>query len=180
MKRFFIGIAVMSVAVLGLAGCDKSDDSAAASDTIAVEQTEKGKTKQDKQDSDVVAEPVEDQEPTPSGDQTTQEACAMLIDPLTTGYESLVDIDETVFENPAGVVEVWVKLGETFDTYSKTVGNPEIAALAERVSVTLEPMIEVLRRVYVEHDYTALTEMEPASEAFFDAYEDLLQACSML
>lgn len=68
-------------------------------------------------------------------------------------------------------------MSEAFADFGETVKNPEVATLSTAVGTTGNALTDLLQKIYVDNDLSAMGEFTEANDAFFAAYEELLGLC---
>lgn len=165
MKRMFTLVAVVTAAALGVAGC--SSDAQPEEEPVAEEV------------SAAPVEAVEEETDAPEGtDLSTVDACLALMEPLQEANLAMQELAQEDTEDPETAIAMWRTLSETFEEFGETASDPEMAALSTEVGEHGHALTDVMEKLYLEEDLSAMNEFSAANTAFFDSYQELLGLCN--
>ena len=186
MKRAMAAVALFAGASLGLAACGSSAEPEAKPDT------ETSTTEE------VVEEEVVEEEAEPADDQSVEEACLLLAGPMADAQKQLlelasesIDLASQITADPTAAMtqvqasmdlwkstaESWESIGTAFTEYDKSVTNADVKAVSAPLAADATKLGEVISKVYVDLDFTAVDQVEAANEAFSSSYEALVDVC---
>lgn len=179
MKRTIAAIALAISASLGLAACSGSDDAAPEPDVETTapaeeEAADDPAAEEVVEDDSAVSEADEVQASTP--DLSTLDACVSLMEPLQEANLAMAELAQAA-DDPQNAVDMWRALSESFESFGETAGNAEVAELATAVGEDGHALTDVLQKVYVDEDMSAMGEFTEANDAFFASYQEILGLC---
>lgn len=177
-------IAVTCMALLGLSGCSAPSDpepqtTAATSESPSMEVVEEETVSPVETEVSESATPAEETpaEETPAADLSLANACLSLVEPLQEANLAMLKVAETTANDPQSAVDVWRAFSVAFEDFGTTAANPEVAALSAAVGENGHALTDVMEKVYVESDVSAMGEFTDANDAFFKSYQELLNLC---
>lgn len=165
---------LISIAVLGLAGCSESSDPVPEPTTITATVTVTATSET------AMAEVVEEEaveEKTPAADLSLVDACMSLAEPLQKANLAVLEIAEKTTTDPQSAVDAWRALSVAFADFGGTAANPEVAALSAAVGENGHALTDVMQRVFVNEDFSAMGDFTKANDAFFKTYQEILNLC---
>ncbi len=172
-------VAVTCMALLGLSGCSAPSDpepqtTAAISESPSMENMEEETVNPVETE---VSESVSPAEETPAADLSLANACLSLVEPLQDANLAMLKVAETTANDPQSAVDVWRAFSVAFEDFGTTAANPEVAALSTAVGENGHALTDVMEKVYVESDVSAMGDFTDANDAFFKSYQELLNLC---
>ncbi len=167
-------LTLISIAALGLTGCSGTSDPVPEPTTVTTTETVTATSEP------AVVEVVEEEaveEKTPAADLSLVNACMSLAEPLQKANLAMLEIAEKTTTDPQSAVDAWRALSVAFADFGGTAANPEVAALSAAVGENGHALTDVMQRVYVNEDFSALGDFTEANDAFFKAYQEMLNLC---
>lgn len=191
MRRAIVALVLATAVALGLSSCGGSPDPAPVSETVtstpmetstpletsvAVETPTGAETPTEAEIATVEAEATDDAPP--AVDLSMMNDCMSLMEPLQEANLALVKIAESATNDPQSAVDMWRALSQAFEDFGNTAANIEVAELSAAVGETGHALTDVLQKIYVDQDLSAASEFNTANDAFFAAYQELLELCN--
>lgn len=124
----------------------------------------------------VIEDPTTPEE-APGADLSLVDACMTLAEPLQEANTAMMGLAQASQDDPQVAVDMWRALSEAFADFGETVKNAEVATLPTAVGTTGNALTDLLQRIYVHNDLSAMGEFTETNDAFFAAYEELLGLC---
>ena len=162
---------LVSTAALGLAGCSGSADATVEPTTVATTTTSEPTEV-------VVTEEADVDEEAPAVDLSLVNACLSLTEPLQKANLAMLEISAAATNDAQSAVDSWRALSVAFEEFGVTAANPEVAALSTAVGETGHALTDALEKIYVNQEMDAVGEFTETNDAFFKAYQELLNLCN--
>lgn len=183
MKRTIAGIAIAVAAVLGVSACGGGSETPAETGAAATE--EAATTEQE----------ADEEEAEPAGEQSVADACLAVATPLADASVSMAESSTKLSEmaaemaaDPVGSVEnlktvggelatMWQTLGDAFATASESITNADVKAATGSVAESVSEYADMIKEVYVDGDFSAVTEVDSISTNLQLAFDELNTVC---
>lgn len=110
-------------------------------------------------------------------DVSTVDACLSLMEPLQKANLAMLKIAEESSNDPQSAVDMWRALSVEFEDFGKVAANAEVAALSAAVGEDGHALTDAMEKVYVNNDFSVMTEFMTANDAFWQSYTELLELC---
>lgn len=185
MKRTIAALAIISAAVLGLSGCGGSADKSADKAPEASAPAESKPKEEAPKASDTT-------------DQSVEDACLQLAQPMADSVKAMTSLSSDLLESVSqvstdptkaaetiatlqkagtSVSDAWQALATGFTEFDGKVTNPDVKAASTPVATNATALADILKKIYVDFDFSAADQLQPASEAFSSSYEQLVKLC---
>lgn len=163
MKRHFAALTIAACALLGLTAC------ASGTDTAAAEKTAPASTR---------AAAPESAAPEAAAPQGVTEACVSMVKPMADSAAALSKIASTTKGDAQDAVKAWTTLSDAYTAAADAVNNEKVKAAATDVADASRSFGEAVKKVLVDGDTGALSDMTDATTRVQKASQALSELCA--